>query len=227
VEYDSHARRWVRLGEPARPLSALTLLPPAEPSKILCIALNHGPGARAAGASAPVLLKPPTSVAGHGDCVSHPGGPWELRHEAELAAIIGVPCRRVSVTQAAAVVAGYTCANDITAYVWPADTPQPLAWAKHFDNSTPLGPWLATDLNPAEAEITCTVDGELRQHGSTRDLVRSVYEVIAQVSEHTTLLPGDVILTGTPAGSGPLAVGNQVEVSITGIGSLRNTIGAA
>ncbi|MGA8117481.1 MAG: fumarylacetoacetate hydrolase family protein [Actinocatenispora sp.] len=244
VEYD--AGRWVPRAGRTRPLSEVTLLPPAEPTKIACMALNYPPEGRTAtdirrragAASAPVVLKPPSSLAGTGDPVGHPGAAWELKHEAELAVVIGVRCTRVPARYATEVVAGYTCANDITAYARPRTdgAPEPAAgnaparpayppvWAKHFDSFTPLGPWLATDLDPEDVEITCLVDGETRQRGSTRDLISPVAEVIALVSEYMTLLPGDVILTGTPTGSGPLAVGSRVEVTIAGIGTLHNVI---
>jgi 2-keto-4-pentenoate hydratase/2-oxohepta-3-ene-1,7-dioic acid hydratase in catechol pathway len=231
VEYDRRAGRWVQRSGRARPISEIALLPPADPSKIVCVALNYQPEGRAAAgirpsagdASAAVVLKPPSSLIGPGDPVTHPGDSWELKHEAELALVIGVRCRKVPPTYAGEVVAGYTCANDITAYPrrYPDDRP---VWAKHFDGLTPLGPWLATDLDPADVEITCSVDGETRQRGSTRDLIRPVPDVVALVSEHMTLLPGDVILTGTPAGSGPLSVGSRVEVSIAGVGTLRNIV---
>lgn len=259
VQYDRLAGRWVPGAGRARPISEVALLSPADPSKIACFALNYPPEGRAASdvkrsagaASSAVLLKPPSSLAGHGDPVSHPGSSWELKHEAELAVVVGVRCKKVPAEYAAEVVAGYTCANDLTAYArrHPGDVAEPgeeepaasskpptnaangstrtrylPVWAKHFDGFTPLGPWLATDLDPADVEITCKVDGETRQRGSTRDLIRPVREVIALVSEHMTLLPGDVILTGTPAGSGSLSVGSRVEVSIAGIGTLRNII---
>lgn len=235
VEYDRSAARWVPRAGRVRPLREVALLPPAEPSKIVCIALNYASGGRAASGAKPpadaaasttVVLKPPSSLAAPGDAVSHPGAGWELRHEAELAVVIGVPCKKVPAACAAEVVAGYTCANDITAYARrrPDDAAAYPIWAKHFDGFTPMGPWLATDLDPADAEITCRVDGEIRQHGSTRALITPVHEVIALVSEHMTLLPGDVVLTGTCAGSGPLPPGSRVEVTITGIGTLRNVI---
>ncbi|MEV7231862.1 fumarylacetoacetate hydrolase family protein [Polymorphospora sp. NPDC051019] len=232
------AGRWVGGPGRARPVDELSLLPPAEPTKIICVALNYSAAARPApGRGRPgsadstvVLLKPPSSLAGPEHHIGHPGGSWELRHEAELAVVIGTRCKRVPVEYAADVVAGYTCANDITAYARrdaeASGTPAapPPVWAKHFDGCTPLGPWLATDLDPADVEITCRVDGRARQRGNTRDLIVPVPELIALISEHMTLLPGDVVLTGTPEGSGPLMVGSRVEVSIAGIGTLRNTV---
>jgi 2-keto-4-pentenoate hydratase/2-oxohepta-3-ene-1,7-dioic acid hydratase in catechol pathway len=221
------------------PLGEVVLLPPAEPSKIVCLALNYATGAqgtvnsaavRAGGSTtAPVLLKPPSSLAAGGDVVELPGEEWELKYEAELAVVIGTACKRVSARKALDVVAGYTCANDFTAYArrHPDDpaTGFPRVWAKHFDGTTPIGPWLATDLDPAEFELRCAVDGETRQQATGRDLIRPIDEVIALVSEYMTLLPGDVLLTGTPAGSAAVAAGSEVEVSIGGIGVLRNFIG--
>ncbi|CAM3838388.1 fumarylacetoacetate hydrolase family protein [Nocardiopsis rhodophaea] len=221
--------RWTSRGGRSRPLTEVTLLPPAEPSKIASVALNYAPDGRTSRAGADhchVVLKPPSSVACHGDPVSHPGAAWELKHEAELAVVIGARCKRVPAERAADVVAGYTCANDITAYArTPPAGGHPAVWAKHFDGCTPLGPWLATDLDADRADIACTVNGETRQKGNSRNLITPVYEAVAAVSEQMTLLPGDVILTGTPSGSGPLAVGDTVEVSIPGIGTLRNLIG--
>ncbi|MFL6117957.1 MAG: fumarylacetoacetate hydrolase family protein [Catenulispora sp.] len=234
VRYDAGARRWVRAPGRVRALSEIVLLPPAEPGKVVCVALNsaadpvaaaairaHGP------AGVPILLKPPNSLAATGDAVNHPGPGWELKHEAELAVVIAVPCKRVPASRAAAVVAGYTCANDLTGYAtagpdWPAG--RPPVFAKHLDGSTPLGPWLVDDLDPRDVAISCRVDGELRQSGSTADSIWPVDEVVAHVSSHMTLLPGDVILTGTPAGSSALAVGARVEVSIAGIGTLHTVI---
>ncbi|MFC8086982.1 fumarylacetoacetate hydrolase family protein [Streptomyces sp. NPDC057340] len=237
VRYDGRARRWVGGIGPARPLSEVTLLPPAEPSKIVCVALNYAPQGSPAGparpadpASCAVVLKPPSTLAGPGAVVGHPGEPWELRHEAELAVVIGTACKGVPAQRAAEVVAGYTCADDLTAYVRRAPeepTGHPPVWAKHFDTFTPLGPWLATGLDPADVPITCRVNDEVRQDGGTRGLLTPVHEIVAVVSRHMSLLPGDVILTGTPAGSGPLSVGDRVEVSLAGIGTLCHTVGAA
>ncbi|ORT47968.1 fumarylacetoacetate hydrolase family protein [Frankia sp. KB5] len=236
VRYDGPAGCWVdRVGR-ACPLDEVTLLPPAEPSKIVCVALNYAPDGTTGNhrrpadpASCAIVLKPPSTLVGHGDPVSHPGAVWELRHEAELAVVIGMACKGVPPEHAARVVAGYTCANDLTAYARRApqeQTGHPPVWAKHFDSFTPLGPWLATDLDPTDLRITCRVNGEPRQDGGTRGLILPVDEVVAVASRHMSLLTGDVILTGTPAGSGPLSVGDQVDVSIAGIGTLRNTVHA-
>src|SRR3954469_579929 len=137
VHYDPRGRRWVARPGVTRSLGEVTLLPPAEPSKIGCLALTFPPATGPVAGNA-VVLKPPTSLAAPDDPVRHPGGAWELRHEAELAVVIGGRCTRVPAERAADVVVGYTCANDLTAYA-----PFPALWAKHFDGLTPLGPWLA------------------------------------------------------------------------------------
>lgn len=232
VRHDPRAGRWVPRAGRARALADIALLPPAAPTKIACVALNYAPAGvevrRPPGAeSTAIVLKPPSTVAGPGDRVVHPGSAWELKHEAELAVVIGVACKGVRAERAAAVIAGYTCANDITAYAVAAEPDPsgfPAVWAKHFDGTTPLGPWLATDIDPAAVDITCLVDGETRQAGSTRDLITPVHEAIAAASSHMTLLPGDVVLTGTPPGSGPLVPGDRVQVSISGIGALDTVI---
>lgn len=237
VRYDRLDGAWVDRAGRARLLGEVTLLPPAAPSKIACVALNYAAGESPAGygrpadpASCAVVMKPPSTLIGQGDQVDHPGAAWELRHEAELAVVIGAACKNVPPERAAEVVAGYTCANDLTGYVRRAPeepTGRPPVWAKHFDGFTPLGPWLATGLDAADLRITCRVNGETRQDGSTRGLVIPVHQVVAVVSRHMSLLPGDVILTGTPEGSGPMWAGDRVEVSIAGIGTLSNTVGTA
>lgn len=205
-------------------MAEVTLLAPVVPGKIMGVVLNYqtegrrlpeGDSWRTA-----IVFKPPSAVLDPGKTVYHPGPPWQVHHEAELAVVIGKPCRDLAVEQCAEVVLGYTCANDVTAYA-----SQPTSsWSKHFDTFCPLGPWLVTDLDPAALDITCTVNDELRQSGSTRQMIRTVPEVVSQISQHMTLLPGDVILTGTPAGSGPVNPGDHVSVSISGIGTLAHTV---
>ncbi|WP_305788017.1 fumarylacetoacetate hydrolase family protein [Symbioplanes lichenis] len=235
VRYDGLAGGWVDRAGPVRPITGVTLLPPADPTKIICVALNYAPdraARRGAGhpadpATCSVVTKPPSTLIGDGQPIGHPGAAWELRYEAELAVVIAVACKNVPAGRVATVVAGYTCANDLTSYAHrasPERAGQPPVWAKHFDGFTPLGPWLATGLDPEDVRITCRVNGETRQDGSTRGLVTPVHEVVAVVSRYMSLLPGDVILTGTPEGSGPLAVGDRVEVSVAGIGTLGNTV---
>jgi 2-keto-4-pentenoate hydratase/2-oxohepta-3-ene-1,7-dioic acid hydratase in catechol pathway len=170
-----------------------------------------------------VFLKPSTSVVGSGDPIQYPRQSAEVHFEAELAVVIGRLCRDVPVERAADVVLGYTCANDVTARDLQKSDGQ---WgrAKGFDTFCPLGPWVRTDLDPSDLRIRCTVNGETRQDGRTSQMVRGVGDLIGHVSACMTLLPGDVLLTGTPAGVGPLHVGDRVAVTIEGIGTLTNPV---
>jgi len=217
------ARRW--------PLAAVNLLAPVLPSKVIGIGRNYADHARELGNEAPtaadpavVFLKPSTSVVGPGDAIKYPlGVSFDVHHEAELAVVIGRLCRQVPKERVSEVVLGYTCANDVTARdLQRAET----QWgrAKGFDTFCPIGPWIRTDLDPSDLAVTCTVDDELRQAGRTSQMTRTVADLVSFVSEAMTLLPGDVILTGTPAGVGPIVVGQQVTVGIEGIGNLTNRV---
>ena len=147
----------------------------------------------------------------------------EIHHEAELAVVIGSLCKDVTVAEAADAVFGFTCANDVTARDLQRREDQ---WfrAKGFDTFCPLGPAITTDLDVADVAVRCLVDGEVRQDGTTADMVRGVPDLIAEISSVMTLLPGDVVLTGTPAGVGPLRPGETVGVEIDGIGALLNPV---
>ncbi|GGW98742.1 fumarylacetoacetate hydrolase family protein [Streptomyces chryseus] len=209
------------------PLSKVRLLPPVLPSKVVAIGRNYAEHAAELGNEVPDLpltfFKPSTSVTGPGDDIAYPSFSSELHHEAELAVVIGRMCREVPRERAKDVIFGYTCANDITARDVQQREKQ-WARAKGFDTSCPLGPWVETDLDPADLAIQCTVNGVQRQLGRTSDMIRSVEDLIVHISEAMTLLPGDVILTGTPAGVGPLNVGDEVAVTIEGIGTLTNKV---
>ena len=216
-------RRW--------PLSRVRLLAPVLPSKVIGIGRNYAEHAAELGNEAPgkndpavVFLKPSTSVIGPSDAIQYPlGVSFDVQHEAELAVVIGRMCRQVPVARVPEVVLGYTCGNDVTARDLQRAENQ---WgrAKGFDTFCPLGPWIETELDPSDLAITCTVDGELRQAGRTAQMTRPVADLVSYVSEAMTLLPGDVILTGTPAGVGPIVVGQQVSVGIEGIGNLTNRV---
>ena len=212
---------------PPRPLPGVRLLAPVLPSKIVAIGKNYAAHAAELGGDVPevpvVFLKPSTSVVGPGEPIQYPRQSGEVHHEAELAVVIGRLCRDVPRERAAEVVLGYTCANDVTARDLQKIDGQ---WgrAKGFDTFCPLGPWVETELDPGDLRVACTVDGELRQDGRTSEMVRDVADLIAHVSAAMTLLPGDVLLTGTPAGVGPLAVGQEVAVTVEGIGTLRNPV---
>ncbi|GAA1975592.1 fumarylacetoacetate hydrolase family protein [Kitasatospora viridis] len=211
----------------SHPLSRVRLLSPMLPSKVVAVGRNYAAHAAELGNQVPdvplTFFKPSTSVIGPTEAIAYPPFTSDLQHEAELAVVIGRMCREVPVDRVPEVVFGYTCANDVTARDVQQREGQ-WARAKGFDTACPLGPWIETDLDPADLAITCTVNGELRQAGRTSLMVRGIPELIAHISEAMTLLPGDVILTGTPAGVGPLNVGDEVAVSVEGIGTLANKV---
>ena len=209
------------------PLADVRLVAPVLPSKIIAVGRNYAEHAKELGHDVPaapmVFLKPNTSVVGPGEPIALPWQSENVEHEAELAVVIGRLCSDVPEDRVAEVVLGYTCANDVTARDLQRTDGQ---WgrAKGFDTFCPLGPWIETDVDLDDAQITCDVDGELRQRGTLGDMVRGVPELVAWISSVMTLLPGDVILTGTPAGVGPLRAGNEVSVTIDGIGTLTNPV---
>jgi len=209
------------------PLEKARLLAPVLPGKIICIGRNYVDHAREHGAEVPevplIFLKPPTTIIGPGDKIVLPPQSQQVEHEAELVVVIGKAGRWIPPDQALNYVFGYTVGNDVTARDLQRRDGQ---WtrAKGFDTFCPVGPWIETEFDPADALITCHVNSEMRQMASSRDMVFNVRQLITFISSVMTLLPGDLIYTGTPAGVGPLAVGDVVEVSIEGIGSLRNTV---
>jgi len=213
------------------PLSAVRLLAPVQPINVVCIGKNYADHVKEmaglTGAADPgtptVFLKPATSVVGPGDPVRLPAGVGRVDHEAELAVVIGRPARDLTRENALAHVWGYTAANDVTARDQQKSDAQ---WTrgKGHDTFCPLGPWLETDLDPADLRVRCEVDEVLRQDGNTRDLLFDVPAVLSFITSFMTLLPGDVVLTGTPAGVGPLVPGVEVSVSVEGVGTLTNPV---
>lgn len=215
------------------PLAEVRLLAPVLPSKVVAIGKNYAEHVRemrelyASGevpAEPVMFLKPSTSVTGPGGPISYPVKLTErVDYEGELAVIIGRLCRDVPRERAADVIFGYTCANDVTARDLQARDGQ---WtrAKAFDTFCPLGPWMETGTDPADLGITTTVNGDVRQHARTSELLWDVPALIEFVSSVMTLLPGDVLLTGTPGGVGPLADGDEVSVTIESIGTLTNKV---
>ena len=210
------------------PIAGLTLLAPVIPSKIVCVGKNYRDHAAEMGGEVPeeplLFLKPSSSVIGPHEPIRLPTDrSGEVHHEAELAVVIGALLQRVTPEEARSGILGYTCANDVTARDLQATEGQ---WfrAKGFDSFCPLGPAIATDLDPSELGVRCFVDDETRQDGTTADLVHGVAELVAEISQVTTLLPSDVVLTGTPAGVGPLRPGQTVRVEIDGIGALTNPV---
>ena len=211
-------------------LDDVRLLAPVLPSKVVGVARNYPAHAAELGNPLPeepmVFLKPSTSVVGPGDPIPVPAASERVDHEAELAAVIGRLCRRVDPDEALRCVLGYTCANDITARDWQKKDGQ-WARAKGSDGFAPIGPWIETELDPADVEITARVNGELKQKGRSSEMVFSVGGLISHISQSITLLPGDVILTGTPPGVTALSPGDRVEVEVEGIGVLDNPVAAA
>lgn len=212
------------------PLSKVRLLPPVLPNKVVAVGRNYPGHAAELGNEAPsapwAFFKPSTSVIGPRDAIAYPAFSAEVHHEAELAVVIGRLCRDVPRSRVKDVILGYTCANDVTARDVQRTEAQ-WARAKGFDTACPLGPWIETGLDPRAAgdlAITATVNGETRQSGRTSEMTHSIEDLVVNITEAMTLLPGDVLLTGTPAGAGPLTVGDEVAVTIEGIGTLTNKV---
>lgn len=214
------------------PISDAVLLAPVIPrSKIVCVGRNYRDHAAELGNDVPdaplLFFKPNTSVIGPGDTIVLPPQSSRVDFEGELAAVIGRIAKNVPADKALEYVFGYTIANDVTARDLQQTDGQ-WARAKGFDTFCPLGPAIETDFDVhGDAVITTRVNGEVRQQGPISDMIFSLADVIAYASAAFTLLPGDVILTGTPAGVGPFAAGDTVEVEITGLGTLRNPARAA
>ena len=207
-------------------VSDVRLLAPVIPrSKVIGIGKNYAEHAREMGGEAPatplMFLVPNTAVIGPGDPVVMPPQTSEVGYEGELAVVIGRLCRNVDASDALDFVFGYTIANDVTARDLQRSDGQ-WARAKGFDTFCPLGPWIETDLDPSAQRIVTMLDGAIVQDGPTSDMVHDVASLVAFASEAFTLLPGDVILTGTPAGVGLVDAGQRVDVDIDGIGVLSN-----
>lgn len=213
------------------PLEDVRLLAPVIPrSKVVCVGRNYAAHAAEMGGEVPeqalFFLKPNTAVVGPGDPVTIPLYSHEVSLEAELAVVMKRMAKDVAPEDVPEAVLGYTCANDLTARDSQRAEDQ---WfrAKAFDTSCPIGPWIETDLEvtaPAGLSISSSVDGEVAQDGTTADLVRSVAELIAEISTVVTLLPGDLVLTGTPAGVRKVEAGSSIDITIEGIGTLTNPV---
>jgi 2-keto-4-pentenoate hydratase/2-oxohepta-3-ene-1,7-dioic acid hydratase in catechol pathway len=213
-------------------LADVRLLAPVIPrSKVVAVGRNYAAHAAELGNDVPeeplIFLKPNTAVIGPGDQIFYPPQSERVDYEGELAVVIGRICRDVPVEQATDVIFGYTIANDVTARDLQKSDVQ-FTRAKGFDSFCPLGPWIETDLDPQDfadgRTLQTHLNGDVKQDGSTADMVFDVPALVAYVSSVMTLLPGDVILTGTPEGVGPMQVGDEVEISIAGIGALTNPI---
>lgn len=210
-------------------LDEVKLLAPCAPSKIVAIGLNyrsHAEETRNPVPQSPIMfLKPPTAVIGPEENIVYPPSTTRVDYECELGVVIGKKTRMVSEEEALGYVLGYTCFNDVTARDHQRDDVQ---WTrgKGHDTFAPFGPWIETELEPGNLDISTVVNGEIKQHGNTQDLIFSVPYLISFISQVMTLLPGDVIATGTPAGIGPIKPGDTVEIKIEKIGTLKNYVSA-
>jgi 2-keto-4-pentenoate hydratase/2-oxohepta-3-ene-1,7-dioic acid hydratase in catechol pathway len=209
-------------------LADVRLLAPVIPrSKVVCVGRNYAAHAAELGNEVPkepmIFLKPNTSVIGPRDGIVYPEQTNNLHFEGELAIVIGRICRDLPKERVNEVIFGYTVANDVTARDLQQTDGQ-WARAKGYDTFCPLGPWISTELDVSDLRVSTTVNGEAKQDGRTSQFIFGIPEVLAYITSFTTLLPGDVVLTGTPAGVGPMLPGDEVSVSVEGIGTLTNKV---
>lgn len=209
-------------------LEDVRLLAPVIPrSKVVCVGKNYVAHAAEMGGDVPeeplIFLKPNTSVIGPGEPIFYPKQSQNVHFEGELAIVIGRICRNLTAEDAPKVIYGYTVANDVTARDLQQKDGQ-WARAKGFDTFCPLGPWIETDFDPSDVRVRTTLNGETKQDGRTSDMVFDVTSILQYVTSFMTLLPGDVVLTGTPDGVGPMVAGDDVAVTIDGLGTLTNPV---
>lgn len=209
------------------PLADVRLLAPILPSKVIAVGRNYAKHAAEFGNDVPsepmLFIKPSTTIIGPNAAIRRPSGIGRVDFEGELAIVIGQPVKNVPAARAASVILGYTIANDVSARDLQKSDGQ---WgrAKGFDTFCPIGPWIETSIDASDLALRAEVDGELKQDGRTSDLVHKIPELVEFVSGVMTLLPGDVILTGTPEGVGPIEGGQSVSITIEGIGTLTNPV---
>jgi 2-keto-4-pentenoate hydratase/2-oxohepta-3-ene-1,7-dioic acid hydratase in catechol pathway len=211
----------------AKKIGETKLLSPCLPSKIVALGLNYRDHAEEVKLPIPdkplLFIKPSTSVIGPGEAILYPKMSKRVDYEAELAVVMGKVAKHVSEEQATDYILGYTCLNDVTARdLQPKDGQWTLS--KSFDTFSPIGPWIVTDMDPYQLEISSYLNGERRQHSNTKNLIFGPRQLVSFISWAMTLLPGDVIATGTPSGIGPMAIGDQIDVVIEGIGTLSNRV---
>ncbi len=209
------------------PLSEACLLSPVVPGKVVCVGKNYAGHIKEMGGEPPeepcLFIKPGSSVIGPDDDIRYPAMSSRVDYEAELAVVIGRRLRHASPGEAADAVFGYTCLNDVTARDLQKKDGQ---WtrAKGFDTFCPIGPWIEDGADPSDLEITALLNGEVKQQARTSLLIHRTFDLISFISRVMTLLPGDVVATGTPAGIGPMRPGDTIEVRIEGIGALLNKV---
>lgn len=209
------------------PLADVRLLAPILASKVVCMGKNYAAHAAEMGGLAPedpvIFLKPNTAIIGPNTPIQLPADAQPVHHEGELAAVIGRPCKDVPASRAAENILGYTIANDVSARDQQRKDGQWMR-AKGHDTFCPVGPWIVTDLDPSDLDLRTEVNGQTRQHSNTALMIHDIGAIIEWVSAVMTLLPGDLILTGTPEGVGPIEDGDIVSVTISGIGTLSNPV---
>jgi 2-keto-4-pentenoate hydratase/2-oxohepta-3-ene-1,7-dioic acid hydratase in catechol pathway len=209
------------------PLADVKLLPPVQPGKLVCVGLNYRLHAEESGAAIPdepmLFMCSNAAIIADGETIVLDDPKARIDYEAEIAIIIGRKARNVTAADAASHVLGYTICNDVSNRDLQKKDGQ-FTRAKSYDTYKPLGPWIETELDPNTASIQLRQNGEVRQNSSTSDMIFSIEEIIAFVSGVMTLFPGDVIITGTPEGVGPMNAGDDIEIEIEGIGTLRNSV---
>ena len=209
------------------PLADARLLSPCRPTKVIAVGLNYRDHAREFNLDVPheplIFMKPASAIIGPREPIVTPSMSQRVDFEAELGVVMGRTCRRVKRDQARDYILGYTCVNDVTARDLQSKDGQ---WtrAKGFDTFCPLGPFLVTDIEPNDLAVQSFLNGELRQSSRTRELIFSVEELVSFISQVMTLVPGDIISTGTPSGVGPMQPGDTIEVRVERVGRLINTV---
>jgi 2-keto-4-pentenoate hydratase/2-oxohepta-3-ene-1,7-dioic acid hydratase in catechol pathway len=213
------------------PASAVTLLPPIEPTKIVCIGQNYIEHIKEIGATPPTeplyFLKPPSSLIGPGDAIVYPKMATRVDYEGELAVVIKTTMKDTPAEEALRHVLGYSCFNDVTERDMVMKSPFNLTISKSFDTFSAFGPYIVTDVNPDSLRIKTYLNGKVMQDDSTSECVFDVKTILSYLSQCLTLCPGDIVTTGTPKGIAPMKPGDLVEVEIEGIGKLSNTVKAA
>ena len=208
-------------------LADVELLAPVQPTKVVCIGRNYRAHAKELGNEVPatplIFMKPSTAIVGPQEAIRCPEQSKEVHHEAELGVVVGRTLTRASAAEARLAVFGYTCLDDVTARDIQREEKQ-FTRAKGFDTFCPVGPTVVTDLDPLDVSVVCRVNGAEKQRGTTRDMVHDPFALLSFISNVMTLLPGDLVATGTPEGVGAIRRGDWVEVEISGIGVLRNPV---
>ena len=218
------------IGDQVAELGDVRVLPPVKPQKIIGVGLNYVKHIEEVGLTKPafpmLFMKPHTGIIGQGDNIVLPKETKQTEYEVEMTIVIGKPTRRVSMDDALDYVLGYTCGNDVSerSIQMPEMKMGAMLIGKGFDTFCPIGPTIATDLNPDSLHVETRLNGEVRQNDNTSDMLFGTSHLISYISQAMTLMPGDIILTGTPSGVAPMSPGDTVEVEVEGVGTLRNPL---